>query len=95
MVRQTNTTQHPPLSGYIYTLSKYHTLSQASALAKHHMTFFASCFEKNTKCLFSAKHLPMFLPQQKHTLIRQFPEKHHMTPLNLQRNQKFPVQEPQ
>jgi hypothetical protein len=32
--------------------------------------------------LFSAKHL----------FIREFPEKHHMTQLNLQRNQKFPLQ---
>jgi hypothetical protein len=40
-------------------------------------------------CLFSAKHLPRSLLQRKHPLIRQFPEKHHMIQLSLQRNQKF------
>jgi hypothetical protein len=30
----------------------------------------------------------------KHPLIRQLPEKHHMTQLNLQRNQKFPLHQP-
>jgi hypothetical protein len=28
----------------------------------------------------------------KHPLLRQFPEKHHMTQLSLHRNQKFPLQ---
>jgi hypothetical protein len=39
---------------YAYTLSKHCMFSQASALAKHHM----SLFQKNTTCLFSAKHTP-------------------------------------
>jgi hypothetical protein len=33
----------------------------------------------------------MCLFQQKHPLIRQLPENHHMTQLSLQRNQKYPL----
>lgn len=40
-------------------------------------------FQKNTMCLFSAKH----------PLITQFSEKRHMTQLSLQRNQKFLLQD--
>lgn len=43
-------------------------------------------FPKYTTCLFSAKHTPKCLLQQKHPLIRQFPEEHHMTQLSLQQN---------
>jgi hypothetical protein len=32
------------LLGYIYTLSKHHTFSQASALAKHHIPLFQAAF---------------------------------------------------
>jgi hypothetical protein len=42
--------------------------------------------------LFSAKHPPSCLLQQKHILIRQFPEEDLMTQLSLQRNEKFPLQ---
>jgi hypothetical protein len=43
-------------------------------------------------CLFSEKHPPTNLLQQKYPLIRQFPEKHHMIQVTLQRNQNFPLQ---
>jgi hypothetical protein len=80
------------LLGYIYTPSKHHMLSHVSALVKHHIPFFPGSFQKNTICLFSAKHPATYLLQQKHPLIRQFPEKHHVTQSSLQRNQKPPPQ---
>lgn len=45
-------------------------------------SLFPGSFQKNTTCLL----------QQKHPLIREFPEKHHVIQLSLQRNQKFPLQ---
>ena len=80
---------HPLSVGlYLYTF-QFHLFSQTSTSAKHHMIFFQAASRKNTTCPFSAKHPPMCLLQQKHPLIRQFPEKHHMTQLSFQRNQKF------
>ena len=56
MVRHTNTTQHCPVSvGLIYTLSKHHTISQASALAKHQIPLFQAASKKTPCCLFSVK----------------------------------------
>jgi hypothetical protein len=52
------------------------------------MIFFQAASRKNTTCPFSAKHPPMCLLQQKHPLIRQFPEKHHITQMGLQRNEE-------
>jgi hypothetical protein len=72
------------LLGYIYTLSKHHVFSQESAPAKHHMPF-SQAASRKTRRLFSAKYPPTYLLQQKHPLIRQFPEKHHMAQLSLQR----------
>lgn len=34
---------------------------------------------------------PCVCSQQKHSLFRKFPEKHHMIQLSFQRNQKFPL----
>jgi hypothetical protein len=63
---------------------------QAFALAKHHMPFFPACIQKITTCLFFGKYPLMCLLQQKHLLIRQFPEKtsHDTT----ESPQKFPLQ---
>ena len=72
----------PCLLGYIYLLSKHHVFSQAFILAKHHMLFIQA----------ASRETPRVCSQQKHSLIRQFPEKHHMTQLSFQRNQKFPLQ---
>jgi hypothetical protein len=52
---------HPLSVGLYLYLSKHHMFSQA----KHHMPF-----QKNTTCLFSAKHSPVGLLQQKHSLMR-------------------------
>ena len=72
---------HPLSVGlYLYTFQTSGVLSM-STLEKHHSLFLGG-FQKNATCLFSAKH----------PLKRQFPEKHHMTQLSLQRNQKFPLQ---
>ena len=55
--------------------------------------FILGYFQKNTMYLFSAEHAPMCMLNQNQPLIRQFPEKHHMTQLSLLRNQKFPLKE--
>jgi hypothetical protein len=68
--------QHPLSIGYIYILSKYNRFSQASTLAKHHIAFF---LQKNTMCLFLAKH----------PLIKQFPEQHRETKLSSKETRNF------
>jgi hypothetical protein len=70
-------------SGYPSTLSRHHvSLNHRSSKTSHALS--PSNFQKNTTCLLSAEH----------TLIRQFLEKHHMTQLSLQWNQKFPLHIP-
>lgn len=64
------------LWGYIYTLSTHHTPSQASAPAKH-QTLFQKTLSRNTYITGS--------------LTRQLPERHNMTKLSFQRNQKSPL----
>ena len=89
--RRTNTTQCCSLLGCIYTFSKHHMFSQASALAKHHIPLSRQLPENHHISVLS-KTSSTCLLQQKHPLIRQFPEKHHMTQLSLRRNQTFPLQ---
>jgi hypothetical protein len=69
------------LLGYVYILSKHHVFSQASVLAKYRMSLFQAASRKS----------PPICSQQKHPLIRRFPEKHHVAHLSLQRNQEFPL----
>ena len=66
--QSTHSPNNSPLSAglYLYPFQTSHVL-------------FPGSFQKNTMCLFSAKH----------PLITQFSEKRHMTQLSLQRNQKF------
>jgi hypothetical protein len=84
VTNQINTTQCRPLSVglYLYLFQTSSVLSNISR--KHHMPFFLGSLQKKktTMGLFSAKH----------PLIRQFLEKHRMTQLCLQRNQKFLLQ---
>ena len=61
------------LLGYIYTLSKYHLFSQASALEKHHMPPFQAAI-KNTMSLFLAKHPPTCVLQQEYSLMKNMSE---------------------
>jgi hypothetical protein len=87
---KTNTTQHRPLSVglYLYPFQISHVLSGFySSIISH--TPFPGCFQKNTMSLFSAKHPPACLLQQKHPLIRQFPVKYPMIQLCLHRNRNF------
>jgi hypothetical protein len=64
------------LVGYTYILSKHHVSSQVSSPAKSSHALSLGSIQKNTMCLFSAKH-PLI--------------KLHMIQLSLQRNQKFPL----
>ena len=81
------------LLGFIYPFQTSRVLSSISSSKTSH-ALFPGCLKKTTTCLFLAKHPPTCLLQHKHPLIRQFPEKHHMTQLSLQRNQKFRVTDP-
>ena len=92
MVRHTNTTQHCHLLGYIYKLSKAHMFSQSIHSSKTLHAPFPGCYQKDIMRLFSRKHPPMCLLQQKYPLIRLFPEKHHTTRKSHQRNKKVPLQ---
>ena len=57
-------------------MSHCHPLSYTYTLSKHHVFSQTSALAKHITCLFSWQLL----------------EKHHMTQLSLQRNQKFPLQ---
>jgi hypothetical protein len=47
--------------------------------------------EKHNLSVLSKTSSHVFASEKKNPLIRQFPEKHHMTQLHLQRSQKFPL----
>lgn len=85
-VRCTSTTQHHPLSVglYLYPFQN-HMFSQASTLAKASHALYPGCFLS----LFLAKHPSTCLLQQKHPLIRQFPEKKSRDTTESPRNHKF------
>ena len=90
-----NTTWHHPLSVglSIYPFQISCILSSIwSALEKYHMPFFQIAFRKHLVSVLSKTPLHMVSASAKHPLIWQFSEKHHMTQLSLQRNQKFPRQ---
>ena len=76
--------QHGPLSVGLY-LSPFQTSHVLSSIhsSKTSHALSPGSFQRNITCLFSAKH----------PVIRQSPEKHHMTQLSLQRNRKFPLQD--
>ena len=78
--------QHCPLSVglYLHCFQTCVLLSVHSSKISRALCTGSS--QKDTMCLFSAKHSPMCLPRGKHPLKRQFPEKHYMTLLVLQRN---------
>ena len=88
MARWTNTTQHHPftIGPHLYLFQTSHILSSICPSKTSHSLFQAA--SRKIPCLL-AKHPPMCLLQQKHPLITQFPEKHHMTQLSLQRNHEF------
>jgi hypothetical protein len=67
--------------------------SQASALAKYHMPPSRLLPETHQVSVLTKKSFHM-TASAKHTLIRQFPEKHHMAQVSLQetRNLYFTVQ---
>lgn len=88
---------HCPLC-YTYTLSKHLMSSQASALAKHHVSFHQAAFRKTPRVCSQLNLLPRVCfnktsshmsASAKRSLTRQFPEKHHMTQLGLQQNRNF------
>jgi hypothetical protein len=83
--------QHHPLSVRLYLYPC--ALSNVPSRETSHDPFPGS-FQKNTMCLFSVKTHSHVSASAKHPLIGQFPEKYYMTQLNLQRNQKFPLQYP-
>lgn len=85
-VRCTSTTQHHPLSVglYLYPFQN-HMFSQASTLAKTSHALYPGCFLS----LFLAKHPSACLLQQKHPLIRQFPEEKSRDTTESPRNHKF------
>ena len=90
MARRTNGVQQHPLSVglHLYPFQASSVLLSICSSNTSEASFPGS-FQKNTTCLLSAKQPPTYLLQQKHPLIRQFSEKHHMTQQSLQRNQKF------
>ena len=66
-VRRTDTTQSVELSSYPFQISR--VLSSICSSTTPHAPF-PGCFQKNTTCLFSAKHPPVCVLQQKHPLLR-------------------------
>ena len=72
---------HSRFGLYLYPFQTFHILSSFCSSKMSH-ALFPGYFPKNTTCIFLAKY----------PLLRQFPEKHHMAQLSLQRNQKFPLQ---
>ena len=83
---------HPPLSFglYLYT-SQTSYATQASALAKYY-TSFDQAASRKTPRVYSCKTPSHMSVSTKHSLTRQFSEKHYVTQLNFQSNQKFPLQ---
>ena len=63
--------------------------SQASAPANIPCPFIRQLPEKHEYVFSTSSHMSA---SAKHPLRRQFPGKHHITQLSLQRNQKFPLQ---
>ena len=59
---------------YLYSLQTSPVLSSIHSSKTSH-ALFPGCLQKNTTCLFLANYHPTCLLQQKHTLLRQFPEK--------------------
>jgi hypothetical protein len=90
VVRRTNATSilHVSDGSYLYLFQTSQVLSGISSSKSSHALFPGS-FQKYTMCLFSTKHSSTCLFQQKHPLIRQPSDKHHMTYLCLQRNRNF------
>jgi hypothetical protein len=65
------------LLAYIYTLSKHHVFSQAFTVAKYHMPLFQTASNKQTNK--QTNTTPHACFSKNNPLIRQFPEKHHIS----------------
>ena len=79
------------LLSYPYTISKHHMSPQTSAPAEYYMPFHQAASRK-TPHICSQQYILHVSASAKHPLIRQFLEKHQVTKLSLQQNQKFPLQ---
>lgn len=93
VAKWTDTTQCCPLSTglslYPFQISCF--LSNVCSSKVSH-DFFPGSVQESTMCLFLAKYTPTSLLQQKYTLIRQLPEKHHKSQPSLQKS-KIPTLE--
>ena len=67
-------------------------LGYTYALSKHQMPFHQAVSRRTPHASVLSKTFFHVSASAKHLLMRQFPEKYHMTQLSLQQNQKFPLQ---